>query len=140
MVQNAKDYNNTGSEIFENAERIRKLVYNYMKVHNPAYTKEPGYTSFPTPLPEGAQERTNGARDDHSENGRSETPARPRRMTTAGSSEPRDRKASMTASVTPGAENESGVEFEGKTFQQAQQMIIHELLHYTDDEYVERFK
>lgn len=51
MVANAKDYNQRGSEIFDDAERIRKAVSNYMTKHNPAY-KTPGYVAFATPLPE----------------------------------------------------------------------------------------
>ena len=52
MINNAKDFNNPGSVIFEDAERIRKLVFNFMKVHNPAYKEIPNYTAFPTPIPE----------------------------------------------------------------------------------------
>lgn len=136
MVQNAKDYNTSGSEIFEDAERIRKLVYNYMKVNNPAYTTDPNYTSFATPIPQNGASAVNG----NAMNGRSSaTPAQQRKSTAAASSEPPDRKASVAPSATTGdagdwGENESGVDFAGKSFQQAQQMIIRELLEYTDDE------
>lgn len=139
MVQNAKDYNTSGSEVFEDAERIRKLVYNYMKVNNPAYTTDPSYTSFATPIP---PQNGNSAVNGTAMNGRSSaTPSQPKKSTTAASSEPPDRKASVAPSATTGdggewGENESGVDFAGKSFQQAQQMIIRELLEYTDDEYV----
>lgn len=138
MVQNAKDYNTTGSEVFEDAERIRKLVYNYMKINNPEYSTNPNYTSFPTPIPQNADGAANG----NAVNGRkSATPAQPRKSTAPASSEPPDRKASVAPSATTGdagdwAENASGVDFTGKTLQQAQQMIIRELLEYTDEEYV----
>src|SRR3981189_535327 len=35
MVSNAKDYNQKGSEIYDDAERIRKALSNYMTKHNP---------------------------------------------------------------------------------------------------------
>ena len=50
MVQNAKDYNNSKSEIFEDAERIRKALSNFMPKHNPAYLRE-DYRAYPTPIP-----------------------------------------------------------------------------------------
>ncbi|KAI6857789.1 hypothetical protein KC334_g22001, partial [Hortaea werneckii] len=52
MVQNAKEYNEPKSLIFEDAERIRKLVYNFMKQHNPQYGEDPNYVSFATPIPQ----------------------------------------------------------------------------------------
>jgi hypothetical protein len=53
MVQNAKDYNSTKSLIFEDAERMRKALSNYMPKHNPAYMRE-GYRPYPTPIPSSA--------------------------------------------------------------------------------------
>jgi hypothetical protein len=50
MVQNAKDFNVTGSKIFEDAERLRKAVTNFMVKHNPAY-KDRGYHPQPTAIP-----------------------------------------------------------------------------------------
>ncbi|ETI25963.1 hypothetical protein G647_02740 [Cladophialophora carrionii CBS 160.54] len=51
MVQNAKDYNNSKSSIFEDAERIRKALSNFMPKHNPAYLRE-DYRAYPTPIPQ----------------------------------------------------------------------------------------
>lgn len=51
MVQNAKDYNTSGSQIFEDAERIRKALSNFMPKHNPAYL-DPEYRAVPTPIPD----------------------------------------------------------------------------------------
>ncbi|KIX01465.1 uncharacterized protein Z518_09191 [Rhinocladiella mackenziei CBS 650.93] len=51
MVQNAKDYNHSKSPIFEDAERIRKALSNFMPKHNPAYLR-PGYRAYPTPIPQ----------------------------------------------------------------------------------------
>lgn len=51
MVQNAKDYNSSKSDIFEDAERIRKALSNFMPKHNPAY-QDPEYRAVPTPIPD----------------------------------------------------------------------------------------
>lgn len=51
MVQNAKEFNVTGSKVYEDAERIRKALSNFMPKHNPAY-KDEGYRAVPTPVPE----------------------------------------------------------------------------------------
>lgn len=59
MVQNAKDYNNSKSSIFEDAERIRKALSNFMPKHNPAYLRE-DYRAYPTPIPQELLDRTRG--------------------------------------------------------------------------------
>lgn len=51
MVQNAKDYNSSKSSVFEDAERIRKALSNYMPKHNPAYLRAE-YRAYPTPIPQ----------------------------------------------------------------------------------------
>lgn len=51
MVQNAKEFNETGSKVYEDAERIRKAVSNFMPKHNPAY-KDKNYRAQPTPIPD----------------------------------------------------------------------------------------
>jgi hypothetical protein len=51
MVQNAKDYNHVKSPIYEDAERIRKALSNFMPKHNPAYLR-PDYRAAPTPIPQ----------------------------------------------------------------------------------------
>jgi cobalamin biosynthesis protein CobT len=52
MVKNAKDYYSRHSEVFEDAERIRKAVSNYMTKTNPAYKKIPSYSCQPAPIPD----------------------------------------------------------------------------------------
>ena len=49
LVQNAKEFNSTKSEVYEDAERIRKALSNFMPKHNPAYL-DPAYRAYPTPL------------------------------------------------------------------------------------------
>lgn len=137
MVQNAKDYNNPNSEIYQDAERIRKLVYNYMKQHNPRYEEDPAYASFPTPIPESSERKTNGATPGHGANGRtSTTPARQAKAKATASSEPPNRRSSVAAEPTNGDEDghESGVSFNGLSFQDAQFAIIDALLKTTDEE------
>lgn len=50
LVQNAKEFNSTKSEVYEDAERIRKALSNFMPKHNPAYL-DPAYRAYPTPVP-----------------------------------------------------------------------------------------
>jgi hypothetical protein len=56
MVQNAKDYNDSRSEVFADAERIRKALSNFMPRHNPAY-QDPEYKAIPTPIPQSLLDR-----------------------------------------------------------------------------------
>ena len=56
MVQNAKDYFEKTSDIFDDAERVRKATSNYMVKHNPAYKLIPNYTATPTPFPDNLSE------------------------------------------------------------------------------------
>lgn len=51
MVCNAKEWYNRNTLPYEDAERVRKALSNYMTVLNPAYKNTPGYTATPTPLP-----------------------------------------------------------------------------------------
>ena len=147
LVQNAKDYNAPKSDIFEDAERIRKLVYNYMKLHNPDY-EDPKYTSFPTPIPlENGASLENGSHEEDDEAVKEAPEARqsserPTRSTAPQTSEaPSDRKASLAPTATTGdGEDEiqlgGDLDFTGLSFQDAQQNMVSHLLHYTDEEYV----
>ena len=49
MIANAKDYFPRTSASFDDAERIRKAVSNYMVKTNPAY-QDRSYSAFPTPF------------------------------------------------------------------------------------------
>ena len=51
MVTNAKEFYHKGSENFEDAERVRKALSNYMTKTNPAYKLIPGYSCQATPIP-----------------------------------------------------------------------------------------
>lgn len=52
MVTNAKEYYNKGSEVFEDAERVRKALSNYMTKTNPAYKLIQGYSCQAAPIPD----------------------------------------------------------------------------------------
>ncbi|KIV77162.1 hypothetical protein PV11_08986 [Exophiala sideris] len=60
MVQNAKDYNHYKSPIFEDAERIRKALSNFMPKHNPAYLR-PDYRAYPTPIPDHLEQQNDAS-------------------------------------------------------------------------------
>lgn len=62
MVSNAKEFYPRGSQLFEDAERVRKALSNFMTKYNPAYARG-GYTAVPTPLP------ADGTADDVEEDG-----------------------------------------------------------------------
>lgn len=142
LVQNAKDFNDPGSLIYEDAERIRKLVFNFMKQNNPAYKENPNYSAFPTPIPQPSSTALqNGKRETESEDEplpkSRQASEKPKRAGT----EQSDRKSSAAPSATdPDADGEEDgeamevdLDFTGKTFQEAQQLIINHLLHYTDE-------
>jgi hypothetical protein len=50
MVTNAKEYYNKNSSTFEDAERVRKALSNYMTKTNPAYKLIPNFSCQPTPI------------------------------------------------------------------------------------------
>ncbi|KAL1871303.1 hypothetical protein VTK73DRAFT_2135 [Phialemonium thermophilum] len=52
MVNNAKEFHSRGSQVYEDAERVRKALSNYMVKTNPAYQLIPGFSCQATPLPE----------------------------------------------------------------------------------------
>ncbi|KAI5366470.1 putative bromodomain-containing protein [Septoria linicola] len=164
MIQNAKDYNEPKSEIYEDAERIRKLIYNYMKINNPAYS-DSNYSAVATPIPGLTKiTLTNGshhpqavqppptkaaptpkpvkderpAKEDSSGFRISLGPRGSDKVAEKASEPPSDRKSSVAPSVADGGEDES-MDFTGKTFQQAQEMIIAEMIRYTDEEGLEIF-
>ncbi|QIW96409.1 hypothetical protein AMS68_001927 [Peltaster fructicola] len=124
MVQNAKDYNTAGSDIYEDAERIRKLVYNYMKINNPEYSTNPQYVSFATLLPEGT-EKTNGA----AING---VGSKKGRRSTGVSAADIAEKSSSVAPSEPPAVSVEDQDYTGKTFQEAQEMLIAGMLRHAD--------
>jgi hypothetical protein len=160
LVINAKTYNEKDSEIHANAEKIRKLVHTFMTQHNPAYN-DPDYTAVPTPIPDNATEETKpkegGRRTRRKEShnveeenaideantadadGSSKVGKGKRRLTLNG---PRSTSAAEQhedeqpeGPRSPGS-NASGTGFEGKNFQEAQEILLDDLLDFTNDELV----
>ncbi|GJD02839.1 hypothetical protein ColKHC_11664 [Colletotrichum higginsianum] len=104
MVSNAKEFYPRGSQLFEDAERVRKALSNFMTKYNPAYARG-GYTAVPTPLP------ADGTADDVEEDGepaRTVTPSR------------------------PDCEYE-GIPYKGLSFQAAQEKIVEEMIRSKED-------
>ncbi|OJD13549.1 hypothetical protein AJ78_06009 [Emergomyces pasteurianus Ep9510] len=130
MVSNAKYYNDKGSMIFSNAERIRKLVANKMPEINPAYN-DPNYAPFATPLPE---EDADGKGD-----GENQSPE-PENEADAGGEEGK-KSATQTPALDMPVESDENetFNFEGETFESAQEKIIAGMIRLKDSDGEEIF-
>lgn len=132
MVNNAKQFNDKNSAIYADAERVRKTASNFMTKHNPAY-KNPSYSAIPTPIPgEDANGVPGSATRQLSERPKrsaaipqleSQTPQATPSRTRKSGRHPTPRKE-----PTPGKETD----FTGKTFQEAQEALVQEFIHYVD--------
>ena len=132
MVNNAKHFNDRKSQIYEDAERVRKTTFNYMVKHNPAY-RDKQYVAIATPLPEESQ----GLSGDTMEG--SETTRRQSEEAAQENSNDEELPAqSSSQDHVPGEDQSSKVEesrsldFAGKDLQEAQEMIISELIKYEE--------
>lgn len=69
MISNAKEFYPRSSSAFDDAERVRKTLSNYMTKNNPAYGIR-GYQAQPTPLPEadGQDNGSENGQDDQQDN------------------------------------------------------------------------
>jgi len=146
LVNNAKMYNDKKSIVYEDAERLRKTASNWMTKRNPAYkirgysavaTPVPGEEGMPTPRPPARPAVSTPAKPAAS-TPRSATAAatpdtgeRPRRAAAPASGTPAPSKLrhATSASTTKQAAHTS---YEGKSFQQAQDQIVTELIEHTD--------
>jgi hypothetical protein len=150
MVTNAKLFNAKGSAIYDDAERVRKTASNFMVKHNPAY-KNPNYVAIATPIPDDLLGDTDPEEAEQSVEVsiRGSVRTHSRR-----SSRIVDRRRSGGAATDPDSEPEedeeeeedaegeeedleeeelgSGERFKGKSFQQAQDLVIEELIDYTE--------
>lgn len=146
MVGNAKSFNEKSSEIFSDAEKIRKALVSFMTLKNPAY-KNKSYVPAPTPVPNGWQDRLGKQKALPDADGEGETD---HEEPTKGiqeehlKSRARVRSASANASnsrretSTPAVHDIDGAgeSFEGNNFQQAQEKIISEMINLKNDESV----
>jgi hypothetical protein len=125
MVANAKAYNAKNSPIYEDAERVRKTASNFMTKHNPAY-RNPNYVAVATPIP------------DEFMTPPVMTPTMPPQKAWAGadgsrrSSQAESRLRYSESVAAPAEENEDEDRFQGKTFQEAQDQVVDELIHYSE--------
>ena len=151
MVSNAKFFNERNSDVFSDAEKIRKMVSNYMNKVNPAYKDGSGYIPMPTPIPGekqngisgGTNNQEDGEKDDADADADGETdleetvPAKPRKSVTlhgpSAEKEFNRRRASSTPAVQEA--EDAGEGFEGNTFQQAQEKIMSEMIQLKNEEY-----
>ncbi|KAF2806063.1 Bromodomain-containing protein [Mytilinidion resinicola] len=133
LVHNAKTFNDRKSLIYDDAERVRKTASNFMVKHNPAY-RDPGYIAVPTPIPEHLvkeKEKENGvtgsavkpAAGVHDSADRSRRAA-PAQHTPA----PKNLRATSRSAVT----EVDNADYNNKSFQQAQEQIVEQLIHYTE--------
>jgi hypothetical protein len=131
MISNAKEFNTKGSEVYDDAERLRKALSNYMTKHNPAYKLVPGYSAIPTPIPtepgESDLEDAEGEPD-------SEAEAAAQAKKTRGRPKIQLKAQPPKKSITPSIQDSlyAGVDFSKLSFQQAQEKIIEELIRQKD--------
>lgn len=139
MVNNAKAFNDKKSIVYEDAERLRKTASNWMTKHNPAY-EEGSYQAIATPIP-GEENATPGRpqprinstpRAAHSP-ATPDTVDRPRRAAaTAQANTPAPSKLRHSSSARQQVDDNP--DFDGKTYQQAQEQIVQELIDYVEPE------
>ena len=147
MVGNAKSFNEKSSEIFSDAEKIRKILVAFMTQNNPAY-KNRSYVPAPTPIPEGWQDRLEAEQEelpgadnqsgtDH-EGSMKEDQDHPAQPTNTARSSSANITNSRRATSTPAVQDAQGAgeSFDGNTFQQAQEKIMTELINLKNDESV----
>ncbi|KAH8813171.1 Bromodomain-containing protein-like protein [Xylogone sp. PMI_703] len=132
MIANAKEYNQKGSEIYDDAERIRKALSNYMTKNNPAY-KTPGYVALPAPIPPELLEKSDSEADAEGEPEEDEVEATPQAR--RGPGRPPKTQQAQRSSTTPATSEQQydGVGFDGLTFQQAQEKIVADMIRYKED-------
>ncbi|MCJ1405326.1 hypothetical protein MMC11_008553 [Xylographa trunciseda] len=144
LVSNAKSYNERNSEVFSDAEKIRKMVSNHMTKVNPAY-KDPTYQSFPTPIPGdireiGPTKVEDPEVDADGETDHDEPTGKPKRLVTLHGPSAEKEQIRRTASSTPAISGaaDAGESFKDNTFQQVQEKIVTELidLKNEDDELI----
>ncbi|GAB7354703.1 hypothetical protein MBLNU459_g5120t1 [Dothideomycetes sp. NU459] len=131
MVANAKLYNDDKSLVYGDAERIRKLVSNFMTKNNPAY-RSSDYIAVPTPIPDDQDSADGHSTPAVSTRVASEQPRKP--TVTLSLKGPRDRRVSQAANPPAPHPTPDPNSFAGKTFQQTQEQIINDLIKHTEDD------
>ncbi|KAL3422143.1 hypothetical protein PVAG01_06299 [Phlyctema vagabunda] len=134
MVQNAKDYNERGSQIYADAERIKKALVNYMTKHNPAH-KKPNFVCQPTPIPGGASSLPSEADSDEDSKSDIRAPQTKKRGRPPKKAGTIVRVQSRRSSATPatGEGKFSSINSANLNFQQAQEKLVTDLIRYKED-------
>lgn len=136
MILNAKEFNEKGSVIYDDAERLRKALSNYMTKINPAY-KTPGFVCHPTPLPGEGEDEDEDAVVEEDEDAEGEPdeeleieplPKRRGRPPKTVQTHPL-RNSSTPATSEP---QRNVVDYSGLNFQQAQERIMVDLLNWKE--------
>ncbi|KAL8850467.1 MAG: hypothetical protein Q9221_004609 [Calogaya cf. arnoldii] len=147
MISNAKSFNEKNSQVFSDAEKIRKAISNFMTENNPAYGSK-DYKPFPTPVPEDWQPPPQPSTEDKSEEPVVEPEVEPEVETKAEADESTRgvstlRASSVATGLSNAPESETpavhvsdrlGQPFDGDTFQEAQEKIVGEMLELKNDE------
>lgn len=139
MILNAKSFNEKTSQVFSDAEKVRKAVSNFMVDHNPAY-QSGDYKPFPTPVPDDWQDKLADAAkeaDESDDDAEEEVEQPTRGMRTRRASSAVNASSNARTSGTPAAYPTEGIgeSFDGDTFQKAQEKIVAEMLDLKNDEY-----
>jgi hypothetical protein len=129
LVANAKSFNEKGSDLYEDAERVRKTASNWMTRHNPAY-RDKNYVAVATPIPEDGMGHM--PITPYPVRGGAERPSRAGRKSTSAAPPPPE--SNPVVEEEPDQYPDS--RFKGLTFQQTQDLIVQEFLEYI--EYVDR--
>lgn len=140
MILNAKEFNAKGSVIYDDAERLRKALSNYMTKINPAY-KTPGFVCHPTPLP-GDEEEENvvvaaaAADEDEDAEGELDTEVEVAPPPKRRGRPPKNPQAhALRKSSTPALSqlHYAEVNYSGLNFQQAQEKMLIDMINYKEN-------
>lgn len=132
MVNNAKHFNDRKSQIYEDAERVRKTTFNYMVKHNPAY-RDKQYAAVATPLPEESQSLPGDTAEGSETTGHQSEEANQKDLNDEelpARSPSQDHVAVEDQSSK--VQEDKSLDFTGKDLQEAQEMIISELIKYEE--------
>ncbi|RDW73189.1 hypothetical protein BP6252_07096 [Coleophoma cylindrospora] len=132
MIQNARDYNERGSQIVNDAERLQKALIVYMKEHNPAY-KTAGFSSHPTPIPEDDSAAASEVDADEESEPDVATLKRRGRPPKTQKTPARVEKVRKSSSTPAAVDKYIGVSYSGLTFQEAQEKLIGDIIAYKED-------
>lgn len=157
MIANAKDFYPRSSSIFDDAERIRKTLSNYMTKTNPAYNRR-GYQAHPTPLPpedgadeddddegeedaegdeDGEEQGDEDAEEEEEEEEEEEPTSRRRSIVLKRRGPGRPRRSSIIKLESQAEPDEEylDVPYKGLNFQQAQEKVVEEMLRHQEPEW-----